>query len=122
MLLSSLVAVVGIGTAWYFFVSNRAAADRAASSAGRLYSLLLNKYYVDEIYDAALVQPIRLASDEGLWKRVDVRVIDGAVNGAGALVDRASGLLRLAQTGSVRAYAASFLLGAVLILGYYLWS
>jgi NADH:ubiquinone oxidoreductase subunit 5 (subunit L)/multisubunit Na+/H+ antiporter MnhA subunit len=60
-------------------------------------------------------------SEEGLWKIVDVRVIDGAVNGVGHLVSGGSDRLRRVQTGSVRAYAASILLGVVAVLGYYLW-
>ena len=86
-----------------------------------MYDVLLNKYYVDEIYDAALVQPIRLLSENGLWKGIDVQTIDGAVNGVGESVRGLSDLLRRVQTGSVRAYAASLFLGVVLILGYYLW-
>jgi NADH-quinone oxidoreductase subunit L len=81
----------------------------------------MNKYYVDEIYDAAIVQPIRIVSEDGLWKILDVRVIDGAVNDVAGTVGGASELLRRLQTGSVRAYAASLFLGVVLILGYYLW-
>jgi NADH:ubiquinone oxidoreductase subunit 5 (subunit L)/multisubunit Na+/H+ antiporter MnhA subunit len=57
-----------------------------------------------------------------LWKGVDVRVIDGSVNGVGEVVDRGGELLRRVQTGSVRVYAASLFLGVVLILGYYLWT
>ena len=53
---------------------------------GGVYRLLLNKYYVDELYDAAIVQPIKLLSTGVLWKGVDAGVIDGAVNGVGALV------------------------------------
>jgi NADH-quinone oxidoreductase subunit L len=83
--------------------------------------LLLNKYYVDEVYDAAIVQPIRIASEEGLWKVVDVRLIDGAVNGVAETVSGSSEVLRRVQSGSVRTYAASLLLGVVMILGYYLW-
>ncbi len=59
------------------------AADRMADRFSGLRTLLLNKYYVDEIYDAAIVQPIRIVSEAGLWKVVDVGVIDGAVNGVG---------------------------------------
>jgi NADH-quinone oxidoreductase subunit L len=121
MVLSSAIALGGIGIAWYFFLANRASADSVAASASGLRTLLLNKYYIDEIYDAAVVQPIRLASEEGLWKRVDVQLIDGAVNGAGAAVCGLSGGLRRLQTGSVRTYAASLLLGAVLVIGFYLW-
>ena len=121
MVVSSAVAVGGIGLAFYFFLKNRRAADEVAHRFAGLHRLLVNKYYVDELYDAAIVQPIRIVSEEGLWRGLDVRVIDGAVNGVGEIVGGASELLRRLQTGSVRAYAASFLLGVVLILGYYLW-
>ncbi len=121
MILSSGVAIAGIGIAAYFFLRNEAAAAAAAARFGGLYRVLLNKYYVDEIYDAAIVQPIRIVSTEGLWRIIDVRVIDGAVNGVGRIVSGWSEILRRAQTGSVRAYAASLFLGVVAILGYYLW-
>ena len=84
------------------------------------YTVLLHKYYVDELYDAAIVQPIKLLSTGGLWKGADAGVIDGAVNGVGQTVRATSGVLRRVQTGSVRTYAASLFLGVVLILGWYL--
>jgi NADH-quinone oxidoreductase subunit L len=121
MLVSTAVAVAGIGIAVYFFLKNRAAADRVARRAAGAHRLLENKYYVDEVYDAAIVQPIRIASEDGLWKVVDVRIIDGAVNGVAETVTGSSDLIRRVQTGSVRTYAASLLLGVVVILGYYLW-
>ena len=55
-----------------------------------------------------------------LWRGVDAGLIDGSVNGIGALVRGTSTRLRRLQTGSIRAYAASVFLGAVLILGWYL--
>jgi NADH-quinone oxidoreductase subunit L len=121
MILSSGVALAGIGIAIYFFLRHRAAAAALAARFAGLYRVLLNKYYVDEIYDAAIVQPIRILSTDGLWKIVDVRVIDGSVNGVGRIVTGWSEILRRAQTGSVRAYAASLFFGVVAILGYYLW-
>src|SRR4051795_154999 len=121
MLVSSLVAVAGIGIAAYFFLKNRHAADRLAEQFAGPRRVLENKYYVDEIYDAAIVQPIRITSETGLWKVIDARMIDGAVNGVAEVVGGASERLRRIQTGSVRAYAASLFLGVVLILGYYLW-
>ena len=121
MIVSIVVAFAGIGIATYYFLKNcRAAAVMAARFAG-LRLVLQNKYYVDEIYDATVVQPIRIVSEDGLWKTIDVRLIDGAVNGVGETVGGASEVLRRVQTGSVRAYAASLLLGVVLVLGYYLW-
>ena len=121
MLVSIAVAFAGIGIASYFFLKNRRAADAMADRFGGLQRLLLNKYYVDEIYDATVVQPIRIVSEEGLWKVVDVKLIDAAVNGVGQTVAGSSALLRRVQTGSVRAYAASVFFGVVAILGYYLW-
>jgi NADH-quinone oxidoreductase subunit L len=64
---------------------------------------------------------VQAVSREALWRGVDVGVIDGAVNGVGAIVGASSGVLRRLQTGSVRAYAGSLFIGVVLMLGYYLW-
>jgi NADH-quinone oxidoreductase subunit L len=121
MVLSSAIAIAGIVIAVYFWLRNRAAADAMARRMHVLYNLLCNKYYVDEIYDAAIVQPIRLLSTRGLWKGVDVGIVDGTVNGVGTVVRATSGRLRRIQTGSVRTYAASLFLGVALILGWYLW-
>jgi NADH-quinone oxidoreductase subunit L len=121
MAVSTLVAVGGIALAVYFFLRNPEAASALADRFAGLRRLLQGKYYVDEIYDVAVVQPVRIVSEEGLWKRLDVLVIDGAVNGVGRLVSGSSNVVRRLQTGSVRAYLASVFVGAVLVLGYYLW-
>jgi NADH-quinone oxidoreductase subunit L len=121
MLFSVLIAVAGILLAQKFYVTNPEIADRMAVQYAGVHRLLSNKYYVDELYDAAIVRPIRIVSEEGLWKGIDVRVIDGSVNGAAAAVGGGSQLLRRIQTGSVRVYAMSVFLGVVAILGYYLW-
>ena len=121
MVVSSIVAIVGIGLAAFIWLKRREIAATAAATFPGLYRLLLNKYYVDEVYDAAIVQPIRIVSQEALWRGIDVHVIDGAVNGVATIVDGWSSLLRRLQTGSVRAYAGSLFIGVVLILGYYLW-
>jgi NADH-quinone oxidoreductase subunit L len=86
-----------------------------------VHTLLLNKYYVDEAYDNVLVRPLKAVSEEGLWRGVDVGVIVGAVNGAGAIVDAGAEVLRRLQSGSVRTYAGGLVAGVVVILGYYLW-
>ena len=121
MVVSSLVAFAGIAVAWWFFLKNRAAARAVSERFRATYRLLVNKYYVDEIYNATIVEPIHIISEHGLWKGVDARGIDGAVNGVGTIVSGSGQLLRLAQTGSVRTYAASLFVGVVAILGYYLW-
>jgi NADH-quinone oxidoreductase subunit L len=115
------IALAGIGIAAYFFLRNKGAADRVAASFAGAHRVLLNKYYVDEFYNAVIVQPIKRVSDRALWRVVDAGVIDGAVNGAGSFVNGASAILRRLQTGSMRAYALSVFVGVVLILGYYVW-
>jgi NADH-quinone oxidoreductase subunit L len=119
--LSIVAAFGGIGIAAFYFLRSRTAADGIARTFPGLHRVLLNKYYVDEVYDATIVQPIHIVSKDALWKIVDVRVLDGAVNGVGETVGGLSEVLRRLQTGSVRAYAASVFFGAVMILGYYLW-
>jgi NADH-quinone oxidoreductase subunit L len=121
MAFSSGIALAGIGIAAYFFLRNKGAADRVAASFAGAHRVLLNKYYVDEFYNAVVVQPIKRVSDRALWRVVDAGVIDGAVNGAGSFVNGASAILRRLQTGSMRAYALSVFVGVVLILGYYVW-
>ena len=121
MAVSSAIALIGIGLAAFIWLKRRDVAASMARTYAGLHRLLLNKYYVDEVYDATVVQPIRIASQEGLWRGFDVQVVDGAVNGTGALVAAGSTVLRRLQTGSVRAYAGSMFVGVVVILGYYLW-
>jgi NADH-quinone oxidoreductase subunit L len=118
---SIAVALGGIAIAFIVFLRNRRIADTVADRFSGVHRLLLGKYYVDEIYNGAVVQPIRIVSEEGLWHAVDQRVIDRAVNGIGRVVSGSSNVLRQVQTGSVRAYAGSLFCGVVLILGYYLW-
>jgi NADH-quinone oxidoreductase subunit L len=121
MIVSIALAFAGIGIAAYLFLISPGTADSIASSLSPVRTLLLNKYYVDEMYDAAIVQPIKRISDTVLWKGVDAGLIDGTVNGVGRVVRETSGVLRLLQTGSIRTYAASLFLGVVLVLGYYLF-
>jgi NADH-quinone oxidoreductase subunit L len=120
--LSVLVAITGIGIAWFFWNRRPDIPANLATQFGGLYRVLLNKYYLDEIYDALFVQPIKRVSEGALWKGVDAGLIDGSVNGVGAVVQSSSKALRQLQTGSVRTYAASLFLGAVMILGWYLWT
>jgi NADH-quinone oxidoreductase subunit L len=120
MALSSGIAIAGIGIAAFFWLRRRDAARTAAERFRPLHQLLLDKYYVDEMYDALIVQPVKTLSRVVLWKGVDAGLIDGAVNGAGLSVASGGESLRRAQTGSVRAYAAGLVGGVVVIIGFYL--
>jgi len=116
--LSSAIAIAGIAIAFVLFVKRPRKAN--LHPAG-VHKVLVNKYYVDELYDTVIVRPIHAMSSAVLWKGVDARVIDGAVNGTGAVIRAGSSTLRRLQTGSVRAYAMAIFTGVVAMLGYYLW-
>jgi len=117
---SILAAGVGAFLAYLFYVLRPDLPGRIASAASALYSILTNKYYVDEIYDAILVHPIVVAAREFLWKFVDVLMIDGAVNGIGKSVRSLADGLRQMQTGYVRTYAGWILFGGVVIVAWFL--
>ena len=121
MIVSSLIALAGIGVAAFMYLKRPAIPAAMAARYPGAYRFLINKGYVDELYDAVVVQPIKSLSEHVLWK-ADARVIDGAVNGMGQIVAESGGVLRRMQTGSLRLYAVSVLFGAVMIVGYYLWS
>jgi NADH-quinone oxidoreductase subunit L len=107
---SSIVALLGIAGGWVWF--NR----RPLWEPPRL---LEEKYYVDEFYDAAVIQPIKQGSTNVLWKIVDVHIIDGAVNGAGHLASLLGTGLRYLQSGLTRSYVAVMVFGALLIIAYF---
>jgi len=121
MAVSSLVAFSGIGLATFLWLKRKDIPAQMATQFSGVHQLLLNKYYVDEVYDAIIVQPIKVVSQEGLWRGFDVKIVDGAVNGAGYFVSGVSIVLRLLQNGSVKTYAAAIFAGAVTILAYYFW-
>ena len=118
--LPTLVGLAGIGLAYVLYVRDPGRAERLGQQLAGLHTLLLNKYYIDEIYQAVFVRPTLVAS-QWLWQVWDTRVIDRVVNGTAQTADASGSALRLWQTGNVQNYALSFLAGAMLILGYYLW-
>jgi NADH-quinone oxidoreductase subunit L len=122
MAISTGIAFAGIGIAWFFWQRRPQAAAALERQFSGVHRVLLNKYYFDEIYNAVIVQPIKQLSTGALWKGMDAGLIDGTVNGVGTSVEGVSSSLRRLQTGSVRIYAASLFLGAVLILGWCLWN
>lgn len=119
MLAATLTGVLGIGGAYYVYVANPGLPDRWARQWASLYQLSLNKWYVDEAYDRTIVTPTFTAARE-LWKRVDVDVIDGAVNGVGRGVAWGAWMLRLIQSGQTQHYALGMALGVVVMVTVFL--
>ena len=108
--ISVLLGLLGIGIGFGIFSRN---------PLTRMPKLLENKYKIDELYDGAIINPIEHTSRDLLWKIVDVRIIDGVVNGvARAFAGLANGL-RYTQSGFARSYAAVILIGAIIVIGYF---
>ncbi len=120
--LSLAAAGFGIWLAFRFY-SGTEAGERPRRIAERFplaYKVVLNKYYVDELYDAVVVRPIFRLSQFS-WKTIDAVVIDGImVNGTAFATELTGDLLRFLQTGNVRNYALSVALG-ILALALILW-
>ena len=120
MALSVAVAAGGIFLARKWYLRAKSVPEDLAKRWKPAYTLLLNKYYVDEAYDAGIVRPLMLGSEHLLWKWLDVGVIDWTVNALAKLVAASGGVLRRVQTGVTETYIFVFVLGVVAILGWLL--
>ena len=118
---SVLFAGAGFLLAYLGYVKFTGLPSRLTEYFHGTYQLLVNKYYVDEVYDWLIVRPLRRGSEVFLWRIVDAAAIDGLlVNGSAQATAGAGNLLRRMQSGNLRSYATWVLLGAVLWLGYIL--
>jgi NADH-quinone oxidoreductase subunit L len=114
MMVSMGIAIAGILLAWIMYIRNPALPEKLASRFAGLYQLIYHKYFVDEAYDAVIVEPIKNGS-VFLWRIFDSRVIDGAVNGTAALIQWASRGVRKLETGQVQEYALGIVGGVVVV-------
>jgi NADH-quinone oxidoreductase subunit L len=109
-------ALLGWGVAYWLYLKRPEKADGFAKSMAPAYRTLLNKYYVDELYAAAIVKPLLWISTNVLWKYVDVAGIDGAVNGIASETTALGDGVRHTQSGNTRSYAVWVVVGAIVIL------
>jgi len=116
ILVSALSAAAGIYLAFVFYVRKTSLPGRWAGRVPGIHRLLSRGYYLDDIYDAAIVKPLIRGSD-AVYRGFDLAVVDAAVNGTGkaaGFFGRAAGFL---QTGFLKDYALAVLFGVVLFLG-----
>jgi len=109
-------ALIGLGVAYWLYSKKPKKADELAKSMKPAYTTLLNKYYVDEAYAAAVVRPLLWISTNVLWKTADVAGIDGAVNGIATGTTAIGDGVRHTQSGNTRSYAVWVVVGAIVIL------
>ncbi len=114
---SVVAGLAGIGSAYWMYIARPEIPVNLAKQFNGVYTLLWNKYYVDEFYSAVFVEPGRRLA-MFLWQVVDVQIIDGFANGLGRATAAFSRVLRDMQTGYARAYALVMLAGTVLVIGW----
>ena len=121
MLAAVAFVVLMIFTAKRYYLDRAKDSEQFEHGFGGLYKLVYNKYYIDELYDRVIVNPLVKGSNL-LWQKFDVLIIDGFFNGAAWLAGQWAISMRKLQTGMVRSYAFVFLGGAIFVIGYLILS
>ena len=121
MAVTVALVVVMILLARRFYITHPEKAEALKQRFKPLYQVVYNKYYVDELYDTLFVRTL-INGSNFLWKRFDVLIIDGFVNGAAWVTGQVSSGVRKVQTGMIRSYAFALLAGAVFVIGYLMLS
>jgi NADH-quinone oxidoreductase subunit L len=119
MAVSLGIAIFGLLVARFMYITSPETPGRIVQRFSGLHKLVYNKYWIDELYDFLFVNSI-VEFSKLIWKKFDEAVIDGAVNGVAAVVRAFGSVLRLLQTGLVKDYALSILVGAIVVIGYLL--
>jgi NADH-quinone oxidoreductase subunit L len=115
---SSVIALLGIGLALWFYIANPDVPANLAVRFKSAFKVLANKYYVDELCDAAFVRP-GWALARFFAGGVDKTVIDGIVDGGARLVAQGGGLLARLQSGHIKHYALAMFIGAIVVVAYF---
>jgi NADH-quinone oxidoreductase subunit L len=108
-----IIALLGLLIAWWFYIKSPDMPKKLAQSLRGPYTLIWHKYYVDELYNAAIIQPLLWISTNLLWHVVDGSLIDGMVNGTARVARESGAQLREIQSGNARTYASWVVIGAV---------
>ncbi len=117
------IALAGITLAWMVYVKAKGLLPMLLAAKSRGFAAMMrtvtNKYYVDALYDRAIVRPLHALSDTLLYRVVDVGIIDGLVNGVAAFVEGTGrNVIRRLQTGVVQTYALAMTAGMVAVILY----
>jgi len=114
---SVAIAIIGICIAFYLYIWKTKVPKRLGERFKTIYTIVFNKYYVDEIYEACFVNSTKRLGTF-LWHRFDDGVIDRSVNLVADLMLWLGRVLRRIQTGRVQGYALGIILGAVIIIAF----
>ncbi|XID91137.1 NADH-quinone oxidoreductase subunit L [Paenibacillaceae bacterium WGS1546] len=114
MIVSAAVALLGVYIGWLIYAKGTIRRDAVSSRVPGLVKLLANKYYVDELYQAAFVKPLKRLGR--LLELFDDYVVDGLVRAAGHSAAAIGRLNTRLQSGQVQAYALTAVIGIVILI------
>ncbi len=118
MAVATALAVISwmVAKNWYLSDSSWSMPGKLVAKFPVLYKTLLEKWYLDNGYYSAIVEPLLKGSKQILWRRIDVGIVDGIVNGLGTVTKRLGNVVRRMQTGIAQTYATVMVLGILLII------
>ena len=119
--ISIAAAVGGFFLAWLLYHRRRDLPEKVAHSLGGLYTGVLNKYYIDELYAALFVTPLIRGSSKLLWRGIDQNVIDAGLDNSAEAAREVSDTVRHMQSGNLRSYAGWVAAGAAGVVLYMIW-
>jgi NADH-quinone oxidoreductase subunit L len=114
--ISVLTALAGLGLAYFIYVLKPGTSTALATKFKPVYTVVENKFYVDEFYASFIVRPIMMVSRLLLAGLVDQGVVNGVPAATSAGVRGLGGLTRKMQSGNIRSYAGWLALGAAAVL------
>jgi NADH-quinone oxidoreductase subunit L len=121
MAITTIIVFAGIFLAYTMYMKKRTIPEKLAEKHSLFYRLLLNKWYIDELYEWNVIKPLHTFS-VFMWKIADVIIIDGLVNKTAQFFMWCGSMLRHIQTGYVQRYAITLVAGTVVIVMYYIFS
>jgi NADH-quinone oxidoreductase subunit L len=119
--ISVAAGLLGLFLAWVLYGRPTDLPDRIAASIHGLYSAVVNKYWIDELYASIFVKPLIAISGVIFWRGIDQGIIDATLNGSASGARELSDELRHMQSGNVRSYAGWVAIGAFAVIVYMVW-
>jgi len=119
MAASVIIALIGIFIAYRIYVAKPLMINPSPDKLGKVHTILFHKYYVDEFYGATVVRPF-IKLSELIYNLIDRVLVDGTINIVAYMTLWTGEILKWFQTGNVRNYIVTFMLGVVLFVGYVL--
>ncbi|MDM8530096.1 NADH-quinone oxidoreductase subunit L [Anaerolineales bacterium HSG25] len=117
-LISGFLGVASIGLAYYFYIVDRSIPQNLARSTHPIFALLVNKYYIDELYNTVFVKPALTLSNT-MSRGIDQTLIDGIVDGSAYGIAELGKYLSQLQNGFISRYALATFIGVLFLVGYF---